>query len=54
MSAIKCINCGKPKKEEEDFCQSCTTALKKLAPQKQQFLREMKEEFDKFKAEFEQ
>ncbi len=52
MSETKCINCGKPKKEEDTFCPSCTTALKKLAPQKQQFLKEMKLEFDKFKKEF--
>lgn len=53
MSAIKCINCGKPKKEEDTFCPTCTTALKKLPPQKQKFLKEMKDEFDKFKLEFE-
>lgn len=52
MSAIKCINCGKPKKKDEDFCPSCTLGLKKLSPQKQQFLKEMKDEFDKFKKGF--
>lgn len=53
MSATKCINCGKPKKPEEDFCPRCTEAMKKLPPQRQQFLKEMKDEFDKFKLEFE-